>query len=113
MPEICRFFGIVIRMYYDEHEPPHFHAIYSGMEVQIGINPIEVLQGNLPRRALSMVVEWAALHQHELMDNWNNMRMNETPVKIEPLAVCRREKPLSLQSHTNRLKPSPMTAQPA
>ena len=40
MPEICRFFGIVIRMYYDEHEPPHFHAIYSGMEVQIGINPI-------------------------------------------------------------------------
>jgi hypothetical protein len=85
MPEICRFFGIVIRMYYDEHEPPHFHAIYSGMEVQIGINPIEVLQGNLPRRALSMVIEWAALHQHELMDNWNNMRMNETPVKIEPL----------------------------
>ena len=85
MPEICRFFGVIIRMYFDDHEPPHFYAIYTGMEVQIGINPIVVLHERLPRRALSMVIEWAALHQQELMNNWNTMRFNEQPAKIEPL----------------------------
>jgi hypothetical protein len=62
MPEVSRFFGIVIRMYYDEHAPPHLHAIYGNYEAQIGINPIEVLEGRLPRRAVSMVIEWTALH---------------------------------------------------
>jgi hypothetical protein len=57
MPELSRFFGIVIRMYYDDHPPPHFHAIYGGQEAQVGIDPIVILQGNLPRRAVSMVVE--------------------------------------------------------
>lgn len=70
MPEISRFFGVIIRMYFDEHEPPHFHAIYSGEEAQVGIDPIHLLRGGLPHRALSMVFEWAALHQHKLMDNW-------------------------------------------
>jgi hypothetical protein len=58
MPEISRFFGIVIRMYFDDHPPPHFHAIYGGSEAQIGIESIEVLQGRLPSRAVSMVLEW-------------------------------------------------------
>jgi hypothetical protein len=62
MPEVSRFFGIVIRMYYDEQAPPHLHAIYGNYEAQIGINPIEVLEGRLPRRAVSMVIEWTALH---------------------------------------------------
>lgn len=85
MPEVSRFFGIVIRMYYDEHAPPHFHAIYGGREAQIGINPIEVLEGGLPRRAISMVIEWAALHQHELMRNWEELRQDHSLAKIKPL----------------------------
>jgi hypothetical protein len=84
MPEISRFFGIVIQMYYDDHPPPHFHALYSG-ETQIAIEPIHVLQGELPARALSLVIEWAALHQRELMDNWNLARQDQQPRKIQPL----------------------------
>ena len=85
MPEVSRFFGIVIRMYFDEHLPPHFHALYSGHEAEIGVDPITVQQGNLPRRALSMVVEWAALHQRELLANWERLRKDQPIVKIDPL----------------------------
>ncbi len=59
MPEISRFFGISIRMYFDDHIPPHFHAIYAGAEAQIGIEPLTVLRGRFPRRALGMALEWA------------------------------------------------------
>ena len=85
MPEVSRFFGIVIRMYFDEHLPPHFHAIYGGNEAQVGIDPIMVLEGKLPRRAISMVIEWAALHQRELMNNWERLRNDQPIVRIEPL----------------------------
>ncbi|NIP22740.1 MAG: DUF4160 domain-containing protein [Phycisphaerae bacterium] len=85
MPEISRFFGIIIRMYFDEHPPPHFHAIYGKHEIQVGINPIGVLRGSLPRRAESMVIEWAALHQQELIQNWDRLRNDQTAQKIEPL----------------------------
>ncbi len=85
MPEISLFFGIVIRMYFDEHDPPHFHAIYSGDEVQVGIDPIQVLNGRLPSRAISLVIEWAALHQRELMDNWRRLRSDMPAEKVEPL----------------------------
>lgn len=85
MPEVSRFFGIVIRMYYDEHAPPHFHAIYGDHEAQIGINPIEVLEGKLPRRAVSMVIEWTALHQQELIRNWEELRKDHPVAKIKPL----------------------------
>lgn len=68
MPEISRFFGIIIRMYFDDHPPPHLHAIYGEYEAQISINPITMLQGGLPRRAQSMVIEWIALHQQELIE---------------------------------------------
>lgn len=85
MPEVSRFFGIVIRMYFDEHFPPHFHAIYAGNEAQVGIDPIMVLEGGLPHRAISMVIEWAALHQRELMNNWERLRRDQPIVKIEPL----------------------------
>ena len=63
MPEISRFYGIVIQMYFDEHPPAHFHARYAGSAIQVGINPIRMLEGELERRALSLVLEWAALHQ--------------------------------------------------
>ena len=85
MPEISRFFGIIIRMYFDDHNPPHFHAIYGSAEIQVGIDPIMVLHGQLPRRAMSMVFEWAALHQQELLMNWDYLNNNQAPEKIEPL----------------------------
>jgi hypothetical protein len=85
MPEVSRFFGVVIRMYFDEHNPPHFHAIYSGAEAQIGIDPIGLIEGQIPKRALSMVIEWAALHQRELLLNWERMRNEQPAQKIAPL----------------------------
>ncbi len=85
MPEISRFFGIIIRMYFDDHSPPHFHAIYGKHEAQVGISPITVLRGGLPRRAESMVIEWAALYQQELMGNWRRLRNDQSAQKIEPL----------------------------
>lgn len=85
MPEISRFFGIVIRMYFDDHQPPHFHARYGGTESVIAINPVHVICGDLPPRAVSMVVEWAALHQQELMDNWQRLRRSQPADRIAPL----------------------------
>ncbi len=85
MPEISRYFGIIIRMYFDDHPPPHFHAIYGKNEIQVAINPITILRGRLPRRAESMVIEWAALHQQELMDNWHRLNNDQPPQKIKPL----------------------------
>jgi hypothetical protein len=84
-PEISRFFGIIIRMYFDDHPPPHFHAIYADSEAQVGISPIAILESHLPRRAISMVVEWATLHQGELMANWQRLRDNQPAEKIPPL----------------------------
>ncbi len=86
MPEISRFFGIIIRMYFDDHDPPHFHAIYGGAEAQYTIDPIRVLNGELPARANSMVLEWAALHQRELRDNWEWLHSSKPAQKIPPLA---------------------------
>jgi len=85
MPEISRFFGIIIRMYFDDHPPPHFHAVYGKHEAQIAINPMTILRGHLPRRAKSMVLEWAALNQTELMRNWERLHNDRPAQKIEPL----------------------------
>ena len=85
MPQVSRFFGISIRMYFDDHNPPHFHAIYAEDDVAIGIDPITLLRGRFPRRAFGMVMEWAAAHQHELLDNWNLLRNDQTPRWIDPL----------------------------
>lgn len=85
MPEISRFFGIVIRMYFLDHDPPHFHASYGGAEAQIRIQPVGLLSGTLPARALALVVEWATLHEAELIENWRRLHSDEPAVKIEPL----------------------------
>ena len=85
MPVISRFYGILIKMYFNDHLPPHFHAIYGQDQIQVSINPINILRGGLPRRAESMVFEWAALHQQELMDNWNRLDRDQSPEKIKPL----------------------------
>lgn len=85
MPEISRFFGIIIRIFYSDHAPPHFHAAYGSAEAQIGINPIRVINGTLPRRALSLVLEWTALHQQELLRDWQLASQELPPRAIDPL----------------------------
>jgi hypothetical protein len=72
-------------MYFADHAPPHFHARYGSREAVVGIEPIRVLRGDLPRRARSMVIEWAALHQQELTENWRRLSSQEPAEKIEPL----------------------------
>jgi hypothetical protein len=85
MPTISVFFGIVISMYWREHEPPHFHAAYGEFEALVSIQTLEVLRGVLPRRALVLVLEWAADHRAELMENWQLCRAKALPKPISPL----------------------------
>ena len=85
MPELSRFYGITIRMYFDDHLPPHFHAVYGGDEAVIGIDSLGLLRGYLPVRAQSLVIEWASLHQAELQEAWSRARRLEAPGKIAPL----------------------------
>ena len=85
MPEVSRFYGIVIQMYFREHNPPHFHARYSGSKASINIESLALEEGTLPPRALSLVNEWAALHQAELLDNWKRARSGRALAAIEPL----------------------------
>ena len=85
MPEISRFLGVVILMHFREHNPPHFHARYNEHEASIFIESLGVMQGSLPPRVLSLVVEWAGLHQAELSENWNNLRSTGQYRRIEPL----------------------------
>jgi len=86
MPEISRFFGIIIAMFYDEHNPPHFHARYGEAQAAIEIASLRVLEGRLPPRALGLVIEWASLHQEALMRDWFLARDEKPPEKIAPLA---------------------------
>ena len=76
MPEISRFFGIIISMYYNDHSPPHFHVRYGQQKAIIVIQSLSVLEGQLSPRVLGLVIEWAALHQTELLDNWTLARQN-------------------------------------
>ncbi|CAB1064375.1 putative ORF-2 [Olavius sp. associated proteobacterium Delta 1] len=85
MPEISRFYGIVIKMFFNEHNPPHFHASYGEHEVLIDINTLAVFAGNLPPRALGLVIEWATQHQNELINNWDRAEGLNPLSKIEPL----------------------------
>jgi len=85
VPEISRFFGIVVRMYFSDHEPPHFYAAYGEMEALVAIDTLEILRGELPRRALSLVLEWATLHRNALREDWQLARAGMTPRPIDPL----------------------------
>ena len=85
MPEICRFFGIIIRMYYDDHNPPHFHAEYGDEEAQINIHTLAVIHGSLSSRTLGLVIEWASMHRKELLSDWELARKQKKPEKIQPL----------------------------
>jgi hypothetical protein len=85
MPEISRFYGIVVRMYFDDHPPPHFHAFYGGQEVLVDFRRVSVYAGRLPPRALGLVMEWTALHQDDLLRLWDAARRQEALWKIDPL----------------------------
>ena len=85
MPEISRFFGLVIRMYFLDHAPPHFHASYSGAEATVRIGTLELVAGALPPRALALAREWASLHQDELLENWCRLQSDELTFRIKPL----------------------------
>ncbi|MFZ5524316.1 MAG: DUF4160 domain-containing protein [Pseudomonadota bacterium] len=85
MPTISQFFGIVIQMFWREHAPPHFHALYGEYEALIDIRTLDVIGGSLPRRAQALVLEWAALHRAELMEDWNLCQAKQLPRKISPL----------------------------
>lgn len=85
MPEICRFFGVVIRMNFNDHAPPCFHARYGKFMASIAISNAAVLKGNLPPRVLGFVLEWAVLHRDELLANWDRVRAGGAAERIAPL----------------------------
>ena len=85
MPEISRFFGIVIRMYYTDHSPPHFHARYGGEEAQLAIETGDRLAGRLPPRVHGLVSEWLEIHREELRDNWTRAREKKPLERIDGL----------------------------
>ena len=84
VPEISRFLGIVIAMFYNDHAPPHFHAFYGKFETTVRIAD-GVVAGRFPRRALSLVLEWYALHKGELQSNWDRARSRQPLRPIDPL----------------------------
>jgi hypothetical protein len=85
MPTISRFFGLTITMYFDDHDPAHFHARHGEGEAKVRVDTVEVIDSNLGRRQLRLALAWAELHQEELMDNWQRARRGETLNPIEPL----------------------------
>lgn len=85
MPEISLFFGIRVTMYYDEHNPPHFHAEYNGNKALVEIDEARVIRGALPSRQLKLVLAWCVLHQDELMQNWELAKDGKLLNKIAPL----------------------------
>jgi len=85
MPEIARFFGIVIKMFWDDHNPPHCHAFYAGEEALIAIQTLALVAGSLSPRALGLVIEWATRHQQDLLDDWRRARSQQPLERIDPL----------------------------
>ena len=85
MPEISRFFGIIVAMFYNVHAPPHFHVRYGEQKAIIGIAPIQLLEGKLKPRTLGLVIEWASLHQAELIEDWDLARTMQPLKNIDPL----------------------------
>ena len=81
MPEIARFYGLIIKMFFmqSEHNPPHFHALYGEYMGEFDINTLELLEGDLPPRAVKLIQEWAAIHQTELLDMWNTQNIRKLP----------------------------------
>ena len=88
MPEISRFFGIIIRMFMEvgaPHHRPHFHAAYQNAKGVFALDPVECIGGDLPRTQQRLVEAWAEIHLEELLQDWNLLQSGQPPLKIEPL----------------------------
>jgi hypothetical protein len=85
MATLSRFFGITVRMYYDDHECTHFHVYYGDLDASIAVDTLEVLEGRLPRRVLALLLEWAVEHRAELRANWMAAQAHEPFLAIAPL----------------------------
>jgi hypothetical protein len=88
MPELCRFFGIIVRMYMEvggPHHLPHFHAYYQEEVAVFSLDPIDLIAGSLSRRQRRLVEAWAELHQDELIADWQRLQDGQRPLPIEPL----------------------------
>jgi hypothetical protein len=85
MPTISVFYGVVIRMFWADHDPPHFHAIYAECEAVVEIQTLRIIRGSLPRRAVALTLEWASLHREELLEDWELCARKEKPKRIPPL----------------------------
>lgn len=85
MPTISRFFGIIISMYWDEHNPPHFHVRFGEYKCSVSITNISVIVGELPKKQERLVLAWAEIHKNELLQNWELCQKDKQPMQIEPL----------------------------
>ncbi len=79
MPEIARFYGIVIKLFFGDHPPPHFHAVYGEYNALFSIEPLKLIEGDLPERAKKIVLEWANLYQTDLLQMWNTQQLHKLP----------------------------------
>jgi hypothetical protein len=79
MPEVARFYGIVIKVFFGDHPPPHFHAIYGEYNALVSIETLEFIEGDLPSRAQKLVLEWATLYQQDLLQMWNTQEFRKLP----------------------------------
>lgn len=85
MPVVSSFYGILIYFYFDDDNPPHFHAKYNEFEALIDIETLGIVKGNLPSKAHGLVVEWGAMHKEERLKDWELAKANKQPAKIAPL----------------------------
>jgi len=88
MPELSRFFGVIVRMYMEAgapHHLPHFHAHYQDDVAVFSLDPVELIAGSLPRRQKRLVEAWAEIHQAELLADWERLQAGQSPMPIEPL----------------------------
>jgi hypothetical protein len=79
MPEITRFYGIIIKIFFGDHTPPHFHAVYGEYNALFNIDTLEIIEGDLPPRAKKLVSEWAAMYQAELKKMWDTQEFKKLP----------------------------------
>jgi Domain of unknown function (DUF4160) len=79
MPEITRFYGIVIKLFFGDHSPPHFHAVYGEFNGIFTINPLEMIEGDLPDRAKNLIIEWAEIYKKDLLDMWESQKFYKLP----------------------------------
>jgi len=79
MPEIARFYGIIIKLFFGDHPPPHFHAVYGEYMGLFNLDTLEMIEGDLPSRANKLVIEWATIYQNELREMWNKQEFHKLP----------------------------------